>query len=192
VFYIKEINKTQIEVKKSIFISICFPVKDKESAKLYIDQTKEEYRDARHVTYAYKIGSLSSYSDDNEPKGCAGIEIYNNIVLKDLDNCLVIVVRYFGGVLLGAKLLTRTYRQAANNVLNNIVLLNKKEGFNIVFSFNYELENQIKYLLEGSEILNKNYFEFVEYEVNVDETTYEKLIKENIKIKTTKNISIYF
>jgi putative IMPACT (imprinted ancient) family translation regulator len=113
VINMKLINKTEILIKKSKFISYLYEVETKEEADLVLDELKKEHKKARHIPYAYKIGPLAKKTDDKEPSNTAGMPIYNILDYKKLDNRLIAIVRYFGGTKLGAGLLTRTYSQAA-------------------------------------------------------------------------------
>lgn len=117
VINMKLINKTEILIKKSKFISYLYEVETKEEANLVLDELKKEHKKARHIPYAYKIGPLAKKTDDKEPSNTAGMPIYNILDYKKLDNRLIAVVRYFGGTKLGAGLLTRTYSEAAKKVV---------------------------------------------------------------------------
>ncbi len=109
-----------IEIKKSKFISYAYKINHKEEIKTIIETLKKEHKKARHIVYAYKIGVNAGKTDDKEPSGTAGSQIYNIIALNNLDNILIVVVRYFGGIKLGAGLLARTYKNAALECLKTI------------------------------------------------------------------------
>ena len=115
---ITEENINRIDVDKSKFIAICFPLNDEETFKTKLSEIKKQNPKARHVVYAYRIGQKSKSCDDNEPKGTAGRPLLELLFKKNLNNLAVIVVRYFGGVKLGASRLLRTYIKAGNEVLN--------------------------------------------------------------------------
>ena len=115
----KLINTATIEVKKYKFISYYYEVHSKEEVEVILESLKKEHKKARHIPYAYKIGSIAKKSDDKEPSNTAGTPIYNLIMQQNLDNVLILVVRYFGGTKLGAGLLTRTYLNSAKEVINN-------------------------------------------------------------------------
>ena len=83
-----------------------------------LEDLKKEHKKARHLPYAYKIGNTAKNSDDKEPSHTAGLPIYNIIERKQLTNCLVVVIRYFGGIKLGAGGLLRAYSEAANLATN--------------------------------------------------------------------------
>ena len=101
--------------KRSRFIGYCKPVKTQDEAIAFINEIKSKHWDARHNVYAYVIRDegISRYSDDNEPQGTAGIPVLDSIRKRGITDCVVVVTRYFGGVLLGAGGLVRAYSAAA-------------------------------------------------------------------------------
>lgn len=110
----KLLKEVTIEIKKSKFIGLFYEINSIDEAKLVLEELKKEHKKARHIPYAYKVGPIAKKTDDKEPTNTAGLPIYNIILHKDLDNCLIAVVRYFGGVKLGAGPLLRAYSDAAN------------------------------------------------------------------------------
>ena len=110
----KLIKKCEIEVKKSKFIAYNYAVNSEEEVKEILNNLKVEHKKARHMPYAYKIDNIVRKTDDKEPSNTAGTPIYNLIIKKELNKTLIVVVRYFGGTLLGTGLLTRSYLNAAN------------------------------------------------------------------------------
>ena len=106
--------------KKSVFIGFSTTVKNEEEALAIIKQKKKEYQDATHNVYAYVIGdTIARYSDDNEPQGTAGMPVLNAIKMSGITDVLVVITRYFGGILLGAGGLVRAYSTAASMALEN-------------------------------------------------------------------------
>lgn len=106
-----------LEVKKSKFIALVYYIDSQEMAEEKIQKVREEYKDARHVVYAYRLKSTGRFTDDKEPQGTAGKPIYNILEKENLINVLVVVIRYFGGILLGAGPLTRAYATVAKDAL---------------------------------------------------------------------------
>lgn len=106
------------EVMKSKFIAIFMPLEDCSDFKKTIAALKKEHNKARHVVYAYRNGVNSKSNDDGEPKGTAGRPLLELLMKRNLDNCAIIVIRYFGGTLLGASRLLRTYVQSGNAAIN--------------------------------------------------------------------------
>ena len=112
----KKISESLVIVKKSKFIGLMYEVKSSLEVNNILEEIQKEHKKAKHICYAYKIGSLEKKTDDKEPSGTAGMPILNIINYKKLDNTLIIVVRYFGGTLLGKGLLTRSYLEAASKL----------------------------------------------------------------------------
>lgn len=113
----KLLNQFTLEIKKSKFIAYYYEVFSKEEVDTILQMLKKEHKKAKHIPFAYKIDSLAKKSDDKEPSGTAGLPIYNLIEMNQLNHCLIAVVRYFGGVKLGAGGLLRAYANATNEVL---------------------------------------------------------------------------
>ena len=109
----EKLNESFIEVKKSKFIGYMYNVDSVDEVEKIISSLKEEHKKARHVVYAYKIGGQEKNYGDKEPGGTTR-GLLDLMHYKNLDNTLIVVVRYFGGTLLGAGLLTRTYTKAAS------------------------------------------------------------------------------
>ncbi len=108
------INSASIIVKKSKFMAYYYEVTDLSEIKTILENLRKEHKKARHVVYAYKIQNTAGKSDDKEPSGTAGTPLYNILERNNLNNRLLVVVRYFGGVKLGAGPLTRAYNSAGN------------------------------------------------------------------------------
>ena len=120
---IREEKTKMLENMKSKFYATAFPVHDVEVFKKRLEQVRKDNPKARHVIYAYRIGVNSKSCDDKEPKGTAGRPILELLMKKELSNLAVIVVRYYGGVQLGAGRLLRTYLNSAINVLNECEII---------------------------------------------------------------------
>ena len=116
----KLLKESIIEIKKSKFIGLCYEISSPEEAKNIIESLKKEHKKARHIPYAYKINNTAKKSDDKEPSNTAGLPIYNILERKELNNHLIAVIRYFGGIKLGAGGLIRAYSETANEATKNI------------------------------------------------------------------------
>ena len=112
---VKDFGCDELVEKRSRFIGYCKPVSTQDEAIAFINEIKSKHWDARHNVYAYVIRDegVSRYSDDNEPQGTAGIPVLDAIRKRGITDCVVVVTRYFGGVLLGAGGLVRAYSAAA-------------------------------------------------------------------------------
>ena len=98
------------EIKKSKFIGLYYELDSIEEVKIIINSLKLEHKKAKHIVYAYKFGSTAGKSDDKEPSGTAGLPLYNLLETNNLQNKLLVVVRYFGGTKLGVGPLMRAYK----------------------------------------------------------------------------------
>lgn len=118
----KKLMTSFIEQKKSKFYGYLYQVSNINEVPKIIEEIKNDNKKARHIVYAYKINSQEKKYEDKEPSGTAASPILNLINIKNLDNVLIVVVRYFGGTLLGRGLLTRTYMNTANELLKKDVI----------------------------------------------------------------------
>lgn len=115
----KKLNESVVLEKKSKFIGYMYEISSEEDVTLIINDLKSIHKKARHFCYAYKLGTLERKNEDKEPANTAGKPILDIINYNNLDNTLIVVVRYFGGTLLGRGLLTRTYSKCARNLITN-------------------------------------------------------------------------
>lgn len=132
--------------KGSKFLSFAIPVQSVEQVKEILQTYRAEYFDARHVCYAYVLGSERNQSranDDGEPSGTAGKPILGQLNSYELTDVLVIVVRYFGGVLLGTGGLITAYKEATIDALNNSTMEQKIVKTEITIRFDYLAMNDI-------------------------------------------------
>ena len=116
---VKEYVKYELVEKKSVFIGHIFPVDSAQEAEKKISEISKNNPEARHNVYAYVTGNSEKMSDDGEPQGTGGAPVMSVIKLNGLSNVCIVVTRYFGGILLGAKGLVRAYSSAASGALNN-------------------------------------------------------------------------
>lgn len=126
--------------KGSKFLSFAHPAKDTEVVKDLIADYKKQYHNARHICYAYVLGPEREdyrFNDDGEPSGTAGRPILGQINARNLTDVLVVVVRYFGGVLLGTGGLVTAYKEAASDALEQAEIIEKTVDSCIKISFEY-------------------------------------------------------
>ena len=151
---IKEQSKIEVNIKKSRFIGLSFKVSSQDDAKKILDGLKKEYLDATHICFAYKLSNTAKMSDDGEPQGTAGKPIYEILNKRNLINTLVVVVRYFGGIKLGAGGLTRAYLDTAVKVLDVSGEEDIVEQKQITFNLGLDKSKYINILLNLPEVLN--------------------------------------
>lgn len=178
----------EVIIKKSRFIVKLFPVFNKEEIEKILEETRKEYRDANHVCYGYKIGALEKCSDDGEPSGTAGLPILNILLQKNLDFILCIVIRYFGGIKLGAGGLIRAYGKCANEGVQKGELVKINEGVQFTFIFPYEQTKQIDFILQEAKITEKIFTEKIKYKVQIEKETYLSLAPKLQEIGTINEI----
>ena len=136
----------------SKFLGFAEPIKDEDEAKARVAWYKKKYHDARHVCYAYRLGpNLWRTKDDGEPHGTAGAPILRSIDARGLDNILVVVVRYFGGVKLGTSGLIVAYRTAAAAAIEKANIIVKTVDLDIEFTFEYPFMNDVMKVIKDLE-----------------------------------------
>lgn len=139
-FTVKGEVKKEITVKKSRFIAYCFHIESIENAEEKIKEVQKLNYKATHNTYAYVSnpkGGVFKYSDDGEPSLTAGKPIYDSIAGRNLTYTLIVVTRYFGGIKLGTGGLVRAYGQAAQDVLDEALIIKMQHNalFEIVVDY---------------------------------------------------------
>jgi uncharacterized YigZ family protein len=143
-----------ITEKKSRFISHIYPVRSAEEVKEIVDEHRKKYHDARHVCWAYMLGwEREDYrlNDDGEPSGTAGKPILGQINSAGLTDVLILVVRYFGGTLLGTGGLIKAYKEAAADAIAHAQIVEKTVNDTIDIHFNYTLLNEVMRVLKQFE-----------------------------------------
>lgn len=174
----------EIEIKNSRFICYLFPIMD-EDINQFLNHVKDIHPKATHYCYAYIQDGIKHSSDDGEPGGTAGMPILNVLEKEDLNYVLAIVVRYFGGIKLGAGGLVRAYTKSVTETLKNASYIDLIPGYQIQVQFPYEDEKDILYILNDSSVLDREYLEKITYTALVDVDIYKKLEKYSPKtIKT--------
>jgi len=162
---IKAFSQGIYKEKGSRFIALAYPVSTREEIKNILDEVRKEHHSARHHCFAWMLGrERETYraSDDGEPSGSAGKPILGQINSHELTDILVVVVRYFGGKLLGVSGLINAYRSAAESAINNseITELHIQDHYELVFP--YSLMNEVMKVIKDEEISqSKQQFETV-------------------------------
>lgn len=132
--------------KGSKFYAYAYPVKNEDEVKEYVQGLKKEHHSARHHCYAWRIGTeeiLTRANDDGEPSSTAGKPILGQLTSYELTNILVVVVRYFGGTLLGVSGLINAYKNATIEALNNADIVSKLIENTFELKFEYPLLNTV-------------------------------------------------
>lgn len=198
---IKKNEETEITVKKSTFIANIFRVDSEEEAKEKIKNICKKHFDAKHNCYAYRIlkqeedrtTEITKFSDNKEPQGTAGGQILEVIKNSQLYNVIIVVTRYFGGILLGTGGLSRAYSESAQKVVQKAEVLEQTIGNEYIIKCGYEDQNEILYELKKQSIKIKNteYKEKIEITISISKENIELLNKiEELKYKTKDKIEI--
>lgn len=175
-------------IKKSKFITKLYFVTSEIEIKNILDENKTEYKDATHICYAYILNNVERFNDDSEPSGTAGMPILNVLKNNNLNNVLCVVIRYFGGIKLGAGGLIRAYCSSVSEALNKTEIINVVNGKKIELTFSYDDIKKVNHIINGINIVDKQFDENVKYIIIVKEKNVNSLINQltelcNIKIK---------
>ncbi len=176
----KTINQTftnEIIIEKSKFIGIIKPLNNKDDVKNILNEIKKEYPKATHYCYGYIVNGLQKSNDDGEPSSTAGKPILETLLKNGLFNVILIVVRYFGGIKLGAGGLTRAYVDSASQIIKKSILLTKKEVEIYKINTSYELNDVLnRYLIKKSIIvIDVQYLENIEYTISCEKLDIDDL-----------------
>jgi uncharacterized YigZ family protein len=175
----------------SKFLAFAIPVVNEKEIKDRIEKFRKKYHDARHICYAYRIGPKEfkfKVNDDGEPSGTAGKPILGQITANELTNILIIVVRYFGGILLGTSGLIKAYRSASIDCINNAKIIVKTTDYDFEISFNYEQLSPVMKIIkdEHVEIISKIIENRCIMTLRVRQSSYKKITDQMIKIDKLK------
>ncbi|HEY9017534.1 YigZ family protein [Thiomicrospira sp.] len=169
-----ERHRAEIEIKKSRFIAYADFVETRAQAMAVLEKLKAAYPDARHHCWAYLLGdplcaSNAGMGDDGEPSGTAGKPILNVLQHKGVGDVMLVVVRYFGGIKLGAGGLTRAYSQAAQAVMESLPVQTFEAQVRLQLECGFGDEQVIRHQLEllNGTILQTEYSQQVRLEVQL-------------------------
>lgn len=175
----------EIEIKKSRFIAYAKGIQTRAEGMAWLEEIKTQYPDARHHCWAYLIGNPTcaanaGMGDDGEPSGTAGKPILNVLNHKNVGDVMIIVVRYFGGIKLGAGGLTRAYGQAAQAVMEILPTEQQIEMDTITVTCDFALEQSIRHWvgLAQGHIEQIDYTQQVQMQLVVPTTESESVIQQ--------------
>ncbi len=179
---IESIAEGYITERKSKFISYILPIQSEDEMKDILEEYRKKYYNARHVCWAYMLGhSRDDFrsNDDGEPSGTAGRPILGQINSHELTNVLVLVVRYFGGTLLGTGGLVRAYKEATVAAIENAAIVEKTIDNTFAIKFEYPLLNEVMRILNQFDEAKwtQNFTETCELEISIRQTQYKELAK---------------
>lgn len=171
----------EISIKKSRFITFLYRVDSITEINDYLSFLNQKYSDATHVCYAYILDNVKRFSDNGEPGGTAGMPILGVLENKNLNHVLCVVVRYFGGIKLGANGLVRAYSSSCSEAIMCSNIVNLSLGKLCIISFCYDNTKVIDNLLKNCFIIDKSYDSLVSYtfKISLDDLDYisDELLK---------------
>lgn len=153
---LRESASDEVTIQKSRFIGYACPCAEEEEAQRFIQSLREKHRDARHHCYAYVIGEnagIMRYSDDGEPGGTAGMPMMDVLKKEKIVDCCVVVVRYFGGILLGTGGLVRAYTQGCKLAIAAAGLVRMELSETVRCRVSYSVWNQLQYAVSKMPVL---------------------------------------
>ncbi len=143
----------------SKFHSFAYPVFNEEEINAHLSELRKNYHDARHHCYAWRLGKNGDHfraNDDGEPSNSAGMPILGQLRAHDLTHTLIVVVRYFGGTLLGVGGLINAYRTAARDAIENSMIVNRKIFAEYLIDFEYPEMNNVMKVLKDMDLEQKD------------------------------------
>lgn len=172
---IKENVTNEIIIKKSKFITKLYKVYNLEEIENILFELKKEYKDATHICYAYILNNIKRFNDDNEPSKTAGIPILKVLENNELDNVLCVVIRYFGGIKLGASGLIRAYCNCTCEALNKTSIIELVPAKIIELSFCYDKLKKIDSIVKDLSIIEKNFNQIISYTIIIKNDEFNSL-----------------
>ena len=144
--------ETEVEIRRSRFLGFAYPVNNLEDIQTVRNKLRQQHPHARHYCWAAIIGAPQApdillFDDDGEPQGTAGRPILNVIQQRQVSNILIVVVRYFGGIKLGAGGLVRAYTQTASRVMDHLSLTEWRPRTTLTLMLEYSTEAALRQLL---------------------------------------------
>lgn len=174
-----------LEITKSTFITYLKNIDNVEDAKKYVQQIKDEHPDATHHVVAMTIGKTGEYgqaNDDGEPSGTAGLPVLDVFRKNDITNFVCVVVRYFGGIKLGAGGLVRAYSKSASTALKQLEIVPIIEYKHISITFDYSFLNIIENRLSEYNILQKTFTSSVSFIIKLPIDKVDTVISQLIAL----------
>ena len=177
--YVKDETSNTFVIEKSRFITYVKHITSEEDYKQYLKEIKKKHYDATHVCSALICGNIKRSNDDGEPSGTAGMPILNVLDKQNLDYTCVLVVRYFGGIKLGAGGLIRAYSNATSLALEKAIIVEDIKYPKYKIELSYELANKVdNFLIKNTLYLQKEYSEKVTiYYCLIPQASNDKIIE---------------
>ena len=180
-YTISENTEKEIEIKKSRFISRIYRIHSLEEVDKILQELKKEYKDATHYCYAYILDENKKSSDDNEPSGTAGIPILQVLEKNNLNYVLCVVIRYFGGIKLGAGGLVRAYTKSVTEGLKMCQKYELIPGYKIEINISYDEQKKLDYIVKEYKV-DKKFDNNITYHILIPKKDFNILTEFNPKI----------
>ena len=176
-------SETEFYEKKSRFIGRCFPVKSEEEAMEKLNGIRKLHYDATHNCWAYALSDGSRrFSDDGEPGGTAGMPIMDTLIRREINDALIVVTRYFGGILLGSGGLVRAYSKAASDALGLAGVGLMAPCSRVEFSVDYSRYGAIEGFVKANSVVDRvDFLEYVVFSVTVTDENADEFIRQLIE-----------
>ena len=167
--------------KGSKFLAFAYPVRNLDEVKAHLEQLRKDYFDARHHCYAYILGPCKDAfraNDDGEPSGTGGRPIHGQLLSADLTDTLIVVVRYFGGILLGASGLANAYKAAARDAIDHATIVERTIDVRYRLLFEYAAMNDVMRILK-------------EYNLKPEQPLYDLDCRIEVSIRQSESVRFY-
>ena len=168
--------QTAMRERSSKFLAYAYPVTDEEQIRTHLEALRKEFYDATHHCYAYRLGPQGEVfraNDDGEPSGTAGKPILGQLLSQEVTDCLVVVVRYFGGTKLGVSGLIQAYREATQEVLEAAEIIERTVDSIIQVDFSYMAMNGVMRIIK-------------EMNPRIDEQVFDNLCTMRLRIRKSE------
>lgn len=174
--------------RSSKFIAYAYPVTDEEQIRAHLETIYKEFYDATHHCYAWRLGPNGEQfraNDDGEPSGTAGKPILGQLLSQDITDCLIVVIRYFGGTKLGVSGLIQAYREAAQDVLANATIIEKTVDRVVRVDFSYVSMNGVMRVIKemSPRIDEQNFDNLCTMRLRIRESEADQLIAKLSKVE---------
>lgn len=176
-------------INKSKFICYLIKVNSIDEINENLEKLKIEYKDATHHCYAYILDNTKRFNDDNEPGGTAGMPILNVLENNELNHILCVVIRYFGGIKLGAGGLVRAYTKSVTEALEKTKIIDLVKGYKVTIQFSYDEVKKIDNILKDINIVDKSFDDKIIYTFLISDQEYQK-IENNLNIIEKEEVLI--
>ena len=177
---IKEFISREYIIQKSKFITNLYPISKEEDIARILKELNDTHHDATHICYAYIFDNKMRANDDGEPGGTAGLPMLNVLEKQEFQNILAVIIRYFGGIKLGAGGLVRAYSNCLASTIKESEIVNLVPGIILELTCTYDNLKLVENLLIKYSVTNKNFLDKVYLEVHIPIEEYN-LIKDTLQ-----------